>query len=343
MSTARISKIARRAGVSEATVSRVLNNKPNVAAATRQAVLDSADVLGMEAARSTLRSGRLIGLIIPELSNPIFPALAQVIEQALSGRGYTPVLCTQTAGGSTEDGLVEMLVGQGVAGIVFVSGLHANADADTGRYEKLAERRIPFILINGFNEKISAPFISPDDRAAMRMAVQHLVQLGHERIGLAVGQQRFVPVKRKVEGFIAALQQLLGRSAEESQKFIHHTLFTVEGGHAAGDVLLERGCTAIVCGSDMMALGAVRAVRERGLHVPEHVSVVGFDGSPLMAFTEPKLTTIRQPVEAMAAAAVDTLLEELKEGSALRGELLFHPELVVRGSTAASWTSRNLS
>ncbi|MEU8919734.1 LacI family DNA-binding transcriptional regulator [Kitasatospora sp. NPDC048545] len=336
MTTARLSDIAAQAGVSEATVSRVLNGKANVSATTRQTVLAALDVLGYERpTRLRQRSAGLIGLITPELSNPIFPALAQVIEQTLSRHGYTPVLCTQTPGGSTEDELVEMLVDRGVAGIVFVSGLHADSTADHDRYARLAGRGVPFVLINGFSEKIDAPFISPDDRAAMWMAVQHLAELGHERIGLAVGQRRYVPVLRKIEGFTAAMREVFGRTQEEAEELVHHTLFSVEGGHAAAGALLDKGCTAIVCGSDMMALGAIRAVRRRGLSVPQDVSVVGFDDSPLIAFTEPPLTTIRQPVEAMATAAVDALLEEVGGNAVQRGEFMFQPELVMRGSTGA--------
>ncbi|MDH6124658.1 LacI family DNA-binding transcriptional regulator [Kitasatospora sp. GP82] len=336
VTTARLSDIAAQAGVSEATVSRVLNGKAGVSATTRQTVLAALDVLGYERpTRLRQRSAGLVGLITPELSNPIFPALAQVIEQVLSRHGYTPVLCTQTPGGSTEDELVEMLVERGVAGIVFVSGLHADTTADHDRYAKLTGRQVPFVLINGYSDKIAAPFISPDDRAAMWMAVQHLVELGHEKIGLAVGQRRYVPVLRKIEGFTAAVQELLGRTREEAEGLVHHTLFSVEGGHAAAGALLDQGCTAIVCGSDMMALGAIRAVRQRGLSVPHDISVVGFDDSPLIAFTEPPLTTIRQPVEAMATAAVDALLEEVGGGSAQRAEFMFQPELVMRGSTGA--------
>lgn len=259
-----------------------------------------------------------------------------MIEQVLSRHGYTPVLCTQTPGGSTEDELVEMLVERGVAGIVFVSGLHADSTADHDRYAKLTGRQVPFVLINGYSEKIAAPFISPDDRAAMWMAVQHLVELGHERIGLAVGQRRYVPVLRKIEGFTAAIRELLGVSEADAEGLVHHTLFSVEGGHAAANALLDKGCTAIVCGSDMMALGAIRAVRQRGLSVPQDVSVVGFDDSPLIAFTEPPLTTIRQPVEAMATAAVDALLEEVGGNPGQRAEFMFQPELVMRGSTGAN-------
>ncbi|MFH8613015.1 LacI family DNA-binding transcriptional regulator [Streptomyces sp. NPDC018029] len=334
--TARLVDIAAHAGVSEATVSRVLNGKPGVAVATREAVLAALDVLGYERpVRLRRRSAGLIGLITPELDNPIFPAFAQVIAQALTRQGYTPVLATQTPGGSTEDELTEMLVDRGVSGIIFVSGLHADTTADMGRYETLRAQDVPFVLVNGFSPDVKAPFVSTDDRAAVRLAVTHLTSLGHTRIGLAVGPKRFVPVVRKIEGFQLGLLERLGLDPDESAELIQHSLYTLEGGQAAATTLINRGCTAVVCASDMMALGAVRAARDLGLSVPRDISVVGFDDSPLIAFTDPPLTTIRQPVQAMGQAAVRALLEEIGGTPAPHGEFVFMPELVVRGSTGS--------
>lgn len=232
--TARLADIAAQAGVSEATVSRVLNGKPGVAAATRESVLAALDVLGYERpVRLRQRSAGLVGLITPELDNPIFPALAQVIGQALTRQGYTPVLATQTPGGSTEDELTEMLVDRGVSGIIFVSGLHADTTADMQRYDQLRGQGVPYVLLGGFSPKVKAPFVSPDDRAAMHLAVTHLASLGHTRIGLAVGPKRFVPVLRKIEGFQQAMEVQLGLSAEESERLIQHSLYSLEGGQAA--------------------------------------------------------------------------------------------------------------
>ncbi|MET8028927.1 LacI family DNA-binding transcriptional regulator [Streptomyces avermitilis] len=334
--TARLADIAAQAGVSKATVSRVLNGARGVATDTRASVLSALDVLGYERPlRLRQRRADLVGLITPELDNPIFPAFAQVIGQALTRQGYTPVLATQTPGGSTEDELSEMLVSRGVSGIIFVSGLHADTTADTQRYDRLRAQEVPFVLINGFSSKITAPFVSPDDRAAMRLAVTHLTELGHTRIGLALGPKRFVPVQRKIEGFQAGMREQLGLSAEESRELVRHSLYTLEGGQAAATALIGEGCTAVVCASDMMALGAVRAARQQGLDVPKDVSVIGFDDSPLIAFTDPPLTTIRQPVRSMGQVAVNALLEEIAGTPAPHTEFVFLPELVVRGSTAS--------
>src|SRR4051812_16291117 len=172
---ARLPDLPRQAGVSEATVSRVLNDKPGVSADTRQAVLTALDVLGYERPeRLRKRSAGLVGLVVPELDNPIFPAFAQTIESVLAQQGYTPVLCTQTPGGVTEDEYVEMLLDRHVSGIVFVSGLHADTAADPERYRKLVSLKLPIVLINGFVNGIEAPFVSCDDQVAGELAVSHL-------------------------------------------------------------------------------------------------------------------------------------------------------------------------
>ena len=332
---ARLADIASQAGVSEATVSRVLNGRPGVADGTRQAVLTALDVLGYERpTRLKQRSAGLVGLIVPELENPIFPAFAQVIESALARHGYTPVLCTQTPGGVHEDDYTQMLLERGVSGIVFVSGLHADSTADPGRYAALRKRGLPIVLVNGYIDGVDAPFISNDDVASMELAVSHLVALGHTRIGLALGPRRFVPVVRKIAGFREAMRRHVG--VDDVEPWVECSLFSVEGGGAAAERLVEAGSTAVICGSDMMALGAIRAIRARGLQVPADVSVVGYDDSTLVAFTDPPLTTVRQAVQAMGSAAVRALLDEISGVPAPRAEYVFRPELVVRSSTGAA-------
>jgi DNA-binding LacI/PurR family transcriptional regulator len=331
---ARLADIAAHAEVSEATVSRVLNGKPGVADSTRELVLTSLDVLGYDRpSRLRRRSAGLVGLVMPELTNPIFPAFAQTIETSLAHHQFTPVLCTQTPGGVHEDDYVQLLLDRGVAGIIYISGLHADTTADPERYRRLRDRGLPIVLVNGYHEGIDAPFISNDDVASMELALTHLVQLGHRQIGLAIGPDRFVPVIRKVQGFRASMKALLGR--DDVDELVERTMFSVAGGDTAAARLIERGCTAIVCGSDLMALGAIRAARRAGLQVPDDVSVVGYDDSPLIAFTDPPLTTVRQSVQAMSEAAVRALLDEIAGEPAPRAEFVFRPELVVRSSTGA--------
>jgi LacI family transcriptional regulator, repressor for deo operon, udp, cdd, tsx, nupC, and nupG len=228
-----------------------------------------------------------------------------------------------------------MLLDRQVSGIVFVSGLHADTTSDRDRYRRLTGRPMPIVLINGYAPDIDAPFISCDDREAGELAVSHLVALGHRRIGFISGPSRFTPVQRKIDGYRAAMERLVGSTGPELDALISLSLFGVEGGDAASTKLLDAGATAIISGSDLMALGAVRAARRRGLSVPGDLSVVGFDDSPLTAFTDPPLTTLRQPVGPMAVAAVRALVDEINGHAAPRSEYVFRPELVVRGSTAA--------
>ncbi|MBQ0851134.1 MULTISPECIES: LacI family DNA-binding transcriptional regulator [Streptomyces] len=330
--TRRLAQVAKKVGVSEATVSRVLNGKPGVSDSTRQSVLTALDVLGYE--RPTQLRGeraRLVGLVLPELQNPIFPLFAEVIGGALAQQGLTPVLCTQTKGGVSEADYVELLLQQHVSGVVFAGGgLFAQADAPHDHYRQLAERRIPVVLINAPIEGLDFPCVSCDDAVAVEQAWRHLTLLGHERIGVVLGPSDHIPSRRKLAAARAAAEAAGGSLPDA---YVERSMFSLEGGQAATARLLDRGVTGVVCASDPLALGAIRAARRRGLAVPEQVSVVGYDDSAFMNCTEPPLTTVRQPVEAMGRAAVDLLCAQIQGAEVQPGELLFEPELVVRGST----------
>ena len=192
--------VARKVGVSEATVSRVLNEKPGVSEPTRQAVLTALDVLGYE--RPTKLRGeraRLVGLVLPELQNPIFPAFAEVVSGALAQQGYTPVLCTQTVGGVSEEDYVDLLLQQQVSGVIFAGGLYAQAAAPHGHYRRLAERGLPTVLMNAGIDGLGFPRVSCDDAVAMEQAMGHLISLGHTRIGLLLGPPDHIPSRRKLE------------------------------------------------------------------------------------------------------------------------------------------------
>ncbi|MER6036663.1 MULTISPECIES: LacI family DNA-binding transcriptional regulator [unclassified Streptomyces] len=330
--TRRLAQVAKKVGVSEATVSRVLNGKPGVSESTRQSVLTALDVLGYE--RPTQLRGeraRLVGLVLPELQNPIFPAFAEVIGAALAQQGLTPVLCTQTKGGVSEADYVDLLLQQQVSGVVFAGGLFAQADAPHDHYRQLAERDIPVVLVNASIEGLDFPCVACDDAVAVEQAWRHLASLGHERIGLVLGPSDHVPSRRKLEAARVVARRAGGELPEE---FVARSMFSLEGGQAAAARLLERGVTGVVCASDPLALGAIRAVRRRGLTVPGDVSVVGYDDSAFMNCTEPPLSTVRQPIEAMGRAAVELLCAQLQGSRSHPGELLFEPELVLRGSTA---------
>ncbi len=326
----KLSVVARHVGVSEATVSRVLNGRPGVGAATRLAVLTALDVLGYERP-SRLRGerARLIGLVLPELQNPIFPALAEVVGGALAQRGFTPLLCTRTAG-LGEASHVGALLDQHVSGVVFAGGHCAQADASHEHFAQLRERGVPVVLLNASVEELGFPQVATDDAVAVAQAFAHLDTLGHRRIGLLVGPEDHVPSRRKLAAFT---HQYALRGREPRPEWVAHTMFGLEGGHAAAERLLEAGVTGVVCASDPLALGVVRAARRAGLDVPGDLSVIGFDDSAFLNCTRPPLTTVRQPIEAIGRAAVSLLVGRIDGAPAAPGELLFEPELVVRGST----------
>lgn len=328
----RLAEVAQKVGVSEATVSRVLNQRPGVSESTRTAVLTALDVLGYE--RPTQLRGeraRLIGLALPELQNPIFPALAEVVGGALAQRGFTPVLCTRTAGGLSESAQVTMLLEQHVSGVMFAGGHFAEADAPHEHYHTLRERGVPVVLFNASVEHLGLPQVSTDDTVAVEQAFGHLTALGHKRIGLVLGPQDHIPSRRKLAAFA---EQCRAQGIEEPEDFVEHAMFTLEGGQAATAKLLNKEVTAAICASDPLALGAIRAVRRARLSVPGDVSVIGYDDSAFMTCTDPPLTTVRQPIEALGRAAVTLLVNQIEGAQVDPVELLFEPELVVRGSTA---------
>ena len=273
--------------------------------------------------------------MLPELDNPFFPRLAHHLETGLARLGLSPVLCSQTLGGVHEDDYVAILLEHSVAGIVFVSGVHALVDSDPARYQRLMDLGLPIVLVNGALAGLDAPVVSTDDVAAVDLAVQHLEHMGHRRIGLAIGQQRYLPAQRKRQAFIDALARHgLVPDDLDVAHLVESTAYSVQGGQVAAERLLDRGVSAIVCGSDVMALGVVRTAHGRGLRVPEDLSVIGSDDSQMMEFTDPPLTTVRQPAEALAQAASQAIAEQIAGAAPHAGEVLFRPELVVRGSTA---------
>jgi DNA-binding LacI/PurR family transcriptional regulator len=325
----RLAEVARKVGVSEATVSRVLNEKPGVSQATRAAVLTALDVLGYE--RPTKLRGeraRLVGLFLPELQNPIFPAFGEVLGGALAQNGYTPVLCTQTVGGISEADYVELLLQQQVSGVVFVGGQYSQQGASHEHYRRLTDLNLPTVLVNAPIAELGFATVSTDDAVATQQAWNHLRQLGHERIGLVLGPSDHIPSRRK----LAAAHAIAGHDGWPLE-LVAHSHYSLEAGQAAATKLIQLGVTALICASDPIALGAIRAVRRAGLRVPEDVSVIGYDDSALMNCVEPPLTTVRQPIETMGRMVIELLVGQIAATAGAADEFLFEPELVVRGST----------
>jgi DNA-binding LacI/PurR family transcriptional regulator len=339
----RLQDIATRAGVSVPTVSRVLNGQAGVAEQTRRAVLAEVELLGYTRRHrhiSPRRRGR-VGVIVPELENPIFPHFVHEIENSLAAHGFLPLLCTATPV-IDESEYIDVLLDEGIAGLVIVAGRNSNTEADKRQYHQLLSAGTPLALVNGTVEGLPAPSASTDDGDAVRKAVKHLQALGHSRIGCVIGPARYVTTQRRVDSFLRATSlRRSGPATGHGEHLVVRTWWTLEGGYAATETLLDRGVTAVVCGNDLMALGAVRAARARGLSVPWDISVVGYDDSPMLTLTDPPLTTMRQNVAGISRHIVSALVDEIHGEPPHRQEMLFAAELVVRGSTAPPGATRS--
>lgn len=317
-----LAAVAARAGVSQSTVSRVLNGRPGISPSTRTAVLAALEALGYERpVKLREERARLVGLVLPALSAPA-AAFTEVVSGALARRGLAPVLCTGAGETLSEEGYTELLFEQAVSGAVFLGGGYQYADGRDEPYRRLAERGLPTVLLNGGDMAVPLPHVSIEDAHAVALACEHLAALGHRDIGLLLGPETHLPSRRWL-------------AARPGTALVSRTERTAEDGHAAAVRLVAAGATALVCADHALTMGAVRAVRRLGLAVPGEVSLIGFDDDPVLTHTEPPLTTLRQPVEAMGRAMVSLLLDRIGGRADGAEEMLFEAELVVRASTGA--------
>jgi DNA-binding LacI/PurR family transcriptional regulator len=238
------------------------------------------------------------------------------------------MICPATSDTVNEQEYLDHFAATHAAGIVVVNGRYADPDVGFGPYQRLAAAGIPVVLVNGARETDNVPLVTVDLEAGARTAVQHLASMGHQRIGVMAGPQRYSSSRMLRTGYLEEMAKL---GLETRNELMSETLFTLEGGRAGVVKLMEAGVTGIVTGSDLMAIGAINGIRAWGKSVPKDVSVVGFDGTSLAAVTNPRLTSLRQPVERMAAS-VAWLLEE---GSLDRANTVhtFQPELMIGRST----------
>jgi DNA-binding LacI/PurR family transcriptional regulator len=274
----------------------------------------------------------LIGVLVPELANPIFPSLAQAIETRAAPEGFASILCNTTGAAFREVDYVHMLLDHRVDGMIFISSEITNLHGEHGHYKRLLAEGARIVFVNGALPTLDIPSVGVDEHAAGELATQHLIDLGHERIGFVAGPEHYLPTRFKAEGRLAAL-----RSADlGGHGLVAHADFAVEGGRQALRELLERPerPTAVVCSSDMMALGVLQEAASQGVRVPDQLSVVGFDGIDAAAWTFPPLTTVEQPIVEIAQTAVDALRSQIHEPDKPLPNFLFRPQLRVRASTA---------
>lgn len=306
--TATIADVAARAGVSTATVSRVLTGVGQARPETRARVLEAARALGYrpsEIARSLKRrSTQTIGLIITDIENPYFPQLVRAVEDAARAEGYSVLLCNAADDPEREAGYLELLVDRRVDGLIIAA---TSLGERHGTW--LTAPPIPVVLVNTAAPGVGVPAITSDNVLGGRLVAEHLLGLGHRRFGYLMPPPRNVDAVDRFGGVRAALS---GAGCPPDALTVCDGEAHVRGGESATHALLGRvpETTAIVAYNDLMAIGALRAVRSRRIRVPADVSVVGFDDVAVAAYVDPPLTTVTQRTDEMGRWAVARLTRD---------------------------------
>lgn len=331
-----IRDVAKRAGVSVGTVSRVVNGHPSVTPARRQLVQEAIAELKYRPdvfARSLRRrTSNTIGVIIPDIRNPYFAEMVQCIEIRARALGYSVLFVSSDEDPDAEAEHIEAFAARKVDGILLLPSTRATGAPSI--------EGVPIVVVD--RPIKGHPAVAADNRGGARLAVEYLVSLGHERIACISGPKDSTTANSRLGGFLDVMAPRY-RSARLSIKdYVVHCEFDYAGGQRAAEALLFGTAlrpTAIFAGSDQQAIGALRAAADRGVAVPLELSVVGFDGISLSDLVSPRLTTIVQPVARIAEAAVAMLLGA-EPASPLNEPRLLECELVVRDSTGPAPAAR---
>lgn len=332
-----IHDVAERAGVSKSLVSLVLRNAPSVSDERRQAVLRAAEELGYRpnaAARSLVsRRSSVIGVVLSDLHNPFFVEVVDGIEASASASAYRALFNTGGRSAAGEASAVETLLQLRTDGIVLVSTVLS------GREILEVASTTPVVLVARPSRWSRVDSVTNDDRAGAHLAVEHLASLGHRRIAHIDGGAGAGAAARRT-GFLESMRRLgLGAQAR-----VVPGAYTEEGGGAGVAAVLRNGTrpTAIFAANDIAAVGALQALEEQGLRVPDEVSLVGYDNTSLAALGHIGLTTIDQPRREMGAAAIRLLLERIGGERDRARHVVVQPGFVLRRTTAppASATGR---
>jgi LacI family transcriptional regulator len=329
--------IARMSGVSRSTVSRVINDDPNVRESTRRKVWEIIRAINFQpnlAARS-LAAGRtqVLGLVIPMavtsiFADPYFPLLIQGISSACNARGYSMMLW-----------LAEPDFERRMAGQILYSGLIdgvivASAVTDDPIVLALVNgKKLPFIMVGRHPNDTSVSYVDVDNRSGAAQAIEHLMSLGRKRIATVRGPRTMIAGVDRYQGYVDAFTH--ARLAVDPN-LVAEGEFSETGGYQAMQKLLPHRPDAVFAASDMMAVGAMMAIEEGGLKIPEDIAVVGFDGIPTSAHTDPPLTTVRQPITRSGALAAQLLIDMIGNPSPTQHRIILTTELVIRKSCGAN-------
>ncbi len=332
---ATIRDVAREAGVSTATVSRVLSRPEMVNVATRAAVMAAVEALGYTpnaAAKSlrTLRSGKLL-VTVPDIANPFFAQILQGIESAALRAGYAVLLGDTQHDEKREQQYATMLLRREADGLIFLG--HRLPKAAAALVRSLPHGKAP--VVNGceFSPSLGVPSVHIDNAKAAFEAVDYLCQLGHRRIGVVTGPMASPLSRDRLKGTMTRANRDKARVTIS----VAGGDFSIESGIAAGEQLLggAKPPTGIFCFNDEMAIGVLHAARQHGLRVPDDVSVIGFDDIRFAQYGDPPLTTVRQPMRELGEATVRLLLNILRGNVKDAVSVTLPHALIIRGSTAA--------
>jgi LacI family transcriptional regulator len=328
--------VAAAAKVHPATASRALNPETRllVSEDTARRVAAAAAKLGYRpnpVARSLrMRRSHTVGVLIPDLNNPLFPPIVRGLEDKLADAGYVALIGNTDADPSRERLLFEQMRARHVDGFVLATAtLHDQMLAEA------AEAEIPVVLMNRLSQDYSFPSVSVDNEQGARMAVTHLVRFGHKRIAHIAGPQEASTGVSRLRGFRDGMAQH-GLAVDESL-IAYAAKYTVEeGSRCCRELLARRGTfTAIAAANDMLAVGCYAAFEEAVLECPDELSLIGFNDMPFIDRLRPPLTTVRFPHYQLGTEAAQLLLERISGGDGPVKVLYLAPELIVRGSSAA--------
>ncbi len=327
-----IKDIAQIAGVSPSTVSRALNDSPLIREETKARIREIAAALGYE--RNELARGLVkgasgaLGLLVPDITNPFFAEITKGVEEVARERGFGVVLCTTENEPAREEEYLKLLRRKRVDALVI-----ATVTLDDPHLLELQRFRIPFVLVSRLAEKVEAPFVVVDDKKGGRLAVEHLVNLGHKKIGFIGGPAN---VHSSLERMKAYREVLAERGLPFRRSWAIFAAFTQEVGRTVGRVMLSAKDrpTAIFAANDLIALGVMEAAEELGLKIPEDLSLVGYNNIAYAALPRIQLTTVAQPMREMGRIAAEFVIDVLEGKREPRLSLRLEPTLIVRRTTA---------
>jgi LacI family transcriptional regulator len=334
----KLTDVARAAGVHPGTASRALNpaTHEQVSRETLRRVSRAAEKLGYvpNAQARALRTSRshLVGMVVPDITNPLFSQMLRGAEQVLTAAGYTVVLSDTNNDADRQRKQIELLVGRGADGFILTTAEWADPLLD-----ELDTRGIAAVLANRNTARGRWPYVGGDERAGVELAVRHLRDLGHTRLLHLAGPQHLSTGRERAQAFRAAARD--AGCAPGDARVRVCSAFNEEAGARAMTAALAgpQRFTAVVAGNDLIALGALDALRGAGVRCPEDVSLTGFNDMPFIDRLTPPLTTVRLPLEEMGRIAARVLLDELTGAGTVRARrtTLLPVELIVRGTTRA--------